>query len=45
VRAAGLQVFGVTVDANGKIEVATCAPAAQDDLDHELAQFEARHAG
>jgi hypothetical protein len=28
-RAAGLQVFGVTVDANGKIEIVTCEKAAR----------------
>ena len=42
--AAGLQVSGVKVDAHtGVIEIVTGAPATQNDLDRELADFEARH--
>jgi hypothetical protein len=43
--AAGLRVTGVRVDQSGAIEVVTGESAVQpkDDLDRELAEFEARH--
>jgi hypothetical protein len=44
-RAAGLTVTGVRVDKSGAIEVVIAESAVQpkDDLDRELAEFEASH--
>lgn len=43
--AAGLEVQRIEIDKDGKIIVVTAGqpPAAPDDLDKELAEFEARH--
>jgi hypothetical protein len=44
VTAAGLKVAAVRVDpATGTIEIATGDSPAQDPLDEELTEFEARH--
>jgi hypothetical protein len=44
VRSAGVDIVRVEVASDGRIVIVTAeAPAAQDDLDRELAEFEARH--
>ena len=44
--AAGCEVARVEVDRNGKVVIVTGKPgSATDDLDRELSEFEARHAG
>jgi hypothetical protein len=45
VAAAGVNIARVEIDRAGKIVIITAEapPAAQDDLDRELAEFEARH--
>jgi hypothetical protein len=45
VAAAGVDILRVEVTKDGKIAIvaAKAPPAAQDDLDRELADFEARH--
>ena len=48
VAAAGVHIARVEIDKSGKIVIVTGksqepAPASQDDLDQELAEFEARH--
>jgi hypothetical protein len=42
-RAAGLEVDRVEIDRDGKIVVVAGQPPIQDDLDRELADFEARN--
>lgn len=44
-KAAGLEIGRVEIDRDGKIVVVTGKPQANDDLDTELSEFEARHAG
>lgn len=47
--AAGVEIQRVEIDSTGKIVIVTGKPAQQaglpDELDRELAEFEARHAG
>ena len=43
-RAAGLEIGRVEIDRDGKIVVVTSKPPVEDDLDRELADFEAKHA-
>jgi hypothetical protein len=42
-RAAGLEIGRVEIDRDGKIVVVAGQPPIQDDLDRELADFEARN--
>ena len=44
-RAAGLEIGRVEIDRDGKIVVVTSRPPVNDELDRELAEFEARNAG
>jgi hypothetical protein len=44
-RAAGLEIGRVEIGRDGKIIVVTGKPQANEDLDRELAEFEARNAG
>ncbi|MET4283585.1 hypothetical protein [Bradyrhizobium sp. LA6.12] len=42
--AAGMQIGSVAIDKNGRIVIHPAgAPTGQDDLDRELAEFEARN--
>jgi len=41
-RAAGLEIGRVEIDRDGKIVVVTGKPPVVDDLDRELAEFEAK---
>nr|WP_246784484.1 hypothetical protein [Bradyrhizobium sp. CIR3A] len=42
--AAGMQIGSVTIDKSGRIVIQPAGPATvQNDLDKELAEFEARH--
>jgi hypothetical protein len=45
VRSAGVDIVRVELTKDGKIVIVTgeAQPAVQDDLDRELAEFEARH--
>jgi ssDNA-binding replication factor A large subunit len=45
VRSAGVNIVRVELTKDGRIVIVTgeADPAAQDDLDRELAEFEARH--
>jgi hypothetical protein len=43
VAAAGVNIARVEIDKAGKIVIVTGQPSPQDDLDRELAEFEARH--
>ena len=48
VTAAGVHIARVEIDRSGKIVIVAgksqeAAPGSQDDLDRELAEFEARH--
>ena len=48
VTAAGMHIARVEIDKSGKIVIVAgksqeAAPSTQDDLDRELAEFEARH--
>jgi hypothetical protein len=45
VRSAGVDIVRVELTKDGRIVIVTgeANPAVQDDLDHELADFEARH--
>lgn len=42
-KAAGLEIGRVEIDRDGKIVVVTGKPPGDDDLDRELAAFEARN--
>lgn len=41
--AAGMQIGSVTIDKSGRIVIQPAIAAPLDDLDRELAEFEAKH--